>query len=762
MSSPEVPSELWVNLFVLSCASLALCCLYHAVKVGLAEWSFALERRDSRFARIRAAITHVLSFALFAFLFWLLESWAHFRTPYYVYSPVFPDLLPRLDFDALLTWDPETRHRDCAAALIEFMKRPGNARFTGIPFSVVLMEASITYAAMWTALKLRARLFTVPFIVGLFAFNIDLLLDPVVAASYDCSGQVQKAGLGFWHWYIFPSDGTPPYLGHWFGVPLFNYAAWWGAPAISVALFVLLQGIRGRYWRRLRGREPWPGAPTGSQIAWVLFAVVVAGGFIVFQFLVPGGFDGSADDWPIYTQWVVLGLAVLVTLGLLLGQRRSFDIGHRADRTLIWPLLGVIALSVSALCIEGYFLDFPALIFVATACTLLGLYVAWWPYGRSMLQFANYLIDLDRFVRLRYYGYSSTITLLGAFAVALQRDPPFIVLPRESFGPLAIAMVLVVAAAFHVFAYVTNDLLDLGIDETAPSRRQDPLVRRAIAPEIACSIAFFQLPLAALFMVLGASGWEAGAVIVVGGVLMSIYNYFGKRCPVPPLTDAIQALAWGSLVLFGALAARHLLLGNSQALQIEKWYLVGTVFVFASGFILLINGIHGGFRDLENDTRHSCRTTASWLGARLVGNEVISTRSILVYAFFVQTLMFAPALWFVFDDPLKLSLVSGVALRTAQAFLLVLFSLNSIMLFFVVRERQPRRAELLEAHMLLLLLPLPFTFAPFLEWSTAFLVILCFFGPFLSNSDLIRRLLQHTHPGNDGEVAAPPTYRRAA
>jgi 4-hydroxybenzoate polyprenyltransferase len=84
---------------------------------------------------------------------------------------------------------------------------------------------------------------------------------------------------------------------------------------------------------------------------------------------------------------------------------------------------------------------------------------------------------------------------------------------------------------------------------------------------------------------------------------MTAYNLFGKRCALPMLSDAMQGLVWGTLAVYGAFVAA----GYINALT-----LVAASFGF--GFLFLVNGVHGGLRDLENDVAIGCTTTVSFAG----------------------------------------------------------------------------------------------------------------------------------------------------
>ena len=110
---------------------------------------------------------------------------------------------------------------------------------------------------------------------------------------------------------------------------------------------------------------------------------------------------------------------------------------------------------------------------------------------------------------------------------------------------------------------------------------------------------------------------------------MLVYNIYGKRLAFPPLGDAVQGVAWSALALYGVLAAGEPLNASAAALA-------SLIFVY----ILLINGVHGGVRDVENDHRRGARTTALYLGARADGSgRVILPRSFVVYGLALQTLM---------------------------------------------------------------------------------------------------------------------------
>lgn len=210
--------------------------------------------------------------------------------------------------------------------------------------------------------------------------------------------------------------------------------------------------------------------------------------------------------------------------------------------------------------------------------------------------------DADALIRIHFLGFSALQPLLGAASV----DP--YVSSRTILGLLGVTF------CFHVYTYVLNDVIDLPIDRQQPLRATDPLVRGAISRGAALLIALVGVPgalLVAAWLGVAPPGYVAlGSAIV----LMTGYNLWGKRSPFPPLTDLVQGLAIASVVMFGAFAA-----GASPTL------LSYTVAAQFAVYIMLINGIHGSQRDVENDLHFGCRTTAILLGVRPTADGTVLT-----------------------------------------------------------------------------------------------------------------------------------------
>jgi 4-hydroxybenzoate polyprenyltransferase len=315
------------------------------------------------------------------------------------------------------------------------------------------------------------------------------------------------------------------------------------------------------------------------------------------------------------------------------------------------------------------------------------------------------ILQLDQFVRLHFFGFTSLLLLLGAASVA----------PAASGTTLAILVAL--AASYHVFAYLQNDVIDLPVDRTQPSRQDDLLVTGAVAPWVAMTIALAQLPISlALVWWAGAPGITAIVVLASFG-LMTIYNVYGKRCPVPPVTDLVQGLGWGSLAIVGALVAG----GEVTALTLVPA-------AFGTSFLFLINGVHGGLRDLGNDLRCGMTTTAIYFGATPDTDGARSTPALAAFGVMAFATLLVPG-----------ALVLGGLIPAHRAQTawpvavswLAVQALSTYVMWLVVKPIQAGRRAIISAHGLPLLLPPIVLFVPAMSVALLATCLTCFVGPFV-------------------------------
>lgn len=158
-----------------------------------------------------------------------------------------------------------------------------------------------------------------------------------------------------------------------------------------------------------------------------------------------------------------------------------------------------------------------------------------------------------------------------------------------------------IGTAFHVYADVGNDVMDLPLDRTNSRRAPWPLVQGTVSPQQALLAVTVGVTAA-----YGVAAWLGASPVATGAlsaavVLIAVYNLFGKR--VPFAGDLVQAAGWAALVALGA--------------ELGGGATVATVWamVFVVAYVAMVNGVHGALRDVGSDTAGGARTTAIVLGA---------------------------------------------------------------------------------------------------------------------------------------------------
>lgn len=299
---------------------------------------------------------------------------------------------------------------------------------------------------------------------------------------------------------------------------------------------------------------------------------------------------------------------------------------------------------------------------------------------------------IGKFIHFPIASFSIILPLLGASLVAS---------PLPGYQ---VAGLLGVAMTFHIFAYVLNDVIDLPIDRTEPLRAEDPLVRGIIHPRQALIVAFSQVPLALILTVWIGGNQRTYVLLVTAFLLMAVYDLWGKKLRFPPLADFIQGLSWGALVLYGA-----------ATVAASPPHLSGVVFAFVLVFIMMINGVHGGLRDLVNDLKCNVSTTAILLGVRPLGNGRLKITLLFgLYTLILQMLLIAILLlplvynWFGYSQ-LTRSIITGSML---------LFSLLSLITLVISAASTHKPSKLLlfgTLHIVISLNTLLLVFAPSID-----------------------------------------------
>jgi len=306
------------------------------------------------------------------------------------------------------------------------------------------------------------------------------------------------------------------------------------------------------------------------------------------------------------------------------------------------------------------------------------------------------------------------------------------------FGAAAVAgqlttlhtlQLLGVGISFHIFSYVLNDVIDLPLDRTEPLRYSYPLVRGVVSPSAALAFCLLQIPIAFFLLLLIGSTVQAYLWLAASLILMTVYNFWGKRCSYPLLTDFAQGCSWSALSVCGAATV-------SQSV----WPIMAIPFVFITIYVLMINGIHGSLRDLANDFARGVHSTAIQLGARpRADGTIVMSPQLKFYAGLLQVL-----LGIIVILPIVFSWLSQQLIVTAIVGIITIGAVVLTFSLFIAAAMQranPNRAMLLGLlHMIIVPVTLIALFSDQLGFQLVSITLIVYLSPYLLSQTLFRAL----------------------
>lgn len=282
---------------------------------------------------------------------------------------------------------------------------------------------------------------------------------------------------------------------------------------------------------------------------------------------------------------------------------------------------------------------------------------------------------LGSLLRLPLVGWSLALPFMGALSA--------------SDGQLdRAAATFLVAIPFHIVYTVLNDLADLGVDRGDPRKVGRPLVSGAVRPAQAACLVVAAVPAAFALDIL-LLGPDSGRALVLGCAIagVAVYDWWGKRTPFPPLMDLAQGLGSAAMVHYGAAAA-----GRPTVVT----YLVDAAVAL---FIVLINGVHAGLRDLYSDFTFGARTTPIMFGARPADTKPTIPTGLVAYAWTLQVAFVGLA-----TVPVLISFTRGESGFPIALYAIAFMSAAAVLLWRSLSESRPMASRYASASLQMLAL----------------------------------------------------------
>ena len=323
--------------------------------------------------------------------------------------------------------------------------------------------------------------------------------------------------------------------------------------------------------------------------------------------------------------------------------------------------------------------------------------------------------DLQRLTRFSAIPFAWSFVLMGAY------------LCNPTLGWKDLLPILGVATTFHIYLFITNDILDLDLDRMSPLRQLDPLVRGVIRPQVALAIAVGQILVAFVIVWLSHVKISAGLTLLLAFGFGTIYNIWGKRFVWPVIMGIVQGLSGAMLLLYSAISIGFVTISQ-----------VCILFIFTFVYIEFLNGVYGSIRDLATDFAFGAKTMATTMGARYDDGFLHLPSRYKSYATFLHLLLVAM--------PLSLPLIVGHSNFDEKAITLLLtliFGILSTKLFLIMlgEDRGDKFINLGTMHYLLLLVTMHVAVLLFrVPWISLVGFFFIFFLPILTSGWFLQNL----------------------
>jgi len=193
----------------------------------------------------------------------------------------------------------------------------------------------------------------------------------------------------------------------------------------------------------------------------------------------------------------------------------------------------------------------------------------------------------------------------------------------------------------HVYGFVVNDIMDLGVDKLSNELKDRPLVSGKISKRAAWAFAILSMIfsfLIAVHLAFHYYSFFSFPLLILSAVSITVYDAISKKYPA---MDVFVAGGIFLLILYGAASI-------NPCLTTLAWIVCG----LGATQVLFMQFIAGGLKDVEHDYKAKAKTLAIALGVKCENKKLFISFPFKVLAYAIQTLdiilLFIPLI-FIFE-----------------------------------------------------------------------------------------------------------------
>jgi len=211
----------------------------------------------------------------------------------------------------------------------------------------------------------------------------------------------------------------------------------------------------------------------------------------------------------------------------------------------------------------------------------------------------------------------------------------------QEYRLLPLFLLFLVGFFGHVYGFVVNDIMDLGIDKLSDELKDRPLVSGKISKKAAWTFALLSMIFAfliAIFLAFHYYSFFSFPFLILSALFITIYDVISKKYPA---MDVFVAGGIFLLILYGATSI-------NPHLTSLAWVICG----LGTIQVLFMQFIAGGLKDAEHDYKAKAKTLAISLGVKCEDKKLFIPFPFKSLAYGIQIvdiiLLFMPLL-FIFE-----------------------------------------------------------------------------------------------------------------
>ncbi len=208
----------------------------------------------------------------------------------------------------------------------------------------------------------------------------------------------------------------------------------------------------------------------------------------------------------------------------------------------------------------------------------------------------------------------------------------------EEYRLVPLFLLFLVGFFGHVYGFVVNDIMDLGVDKLSEELKDRPLVSGKISKKAAWIFAILSMIFAfliAIVLALHYYSFFSFPFLILSSLSITAYDIISKKYPA---MDVFVAGGIFLLILYGA-----------TSIDSNLTHLAWVVCGLGTVQVLFMQFIAGGLKDVEHDYEAKANTVAIALGVKCENKKLFVSPSFKALAYGVQTfdiiLLFIPLLW---------------------------------------------------------------------------------------------------------------------